>query len=171
MSSEEGSNTIPASAASSSSSSAACASPPSRSSLPTLGVEYPPDHPIARRASKLQVQKVAQEQAEVFIKQVEAEGKDLTETNITPLPSPTKEVVQAHILEQFSAPLSVPSSPAEITRRMSIGPSSRRNSILAIPPIQETLPPPLDHLPEAGTDVAVDLAEIEKEIEEIDTFG
>lgn len=143
---------------SSSSSSAAPGSPPPATSLPTLGVEFPPDHPIARRASQLQQQRNA------------AAGASDAAGSVHLTPTKAADSFQAHLLEQFSTPLSVPNSPAEQARRMSINPASRRNSILAIPPIQE-VPIAADHTPEAGQDPAVDLLEIEREIEEIDTIG
>lgn len=155
----------PAAAAASSSSSGAPLSP-TPAALPSLGVEFPADHPIARRQSQLKAQADAKVLAAKHAELVLLNGGVST----TPLPSPVKEAVQANLLEAFSTPLSMPNSPAEQARRMSINPNSRRNSILAIPPIQE-IPFQFDHTPLPGSDAQVDLAEIEKEIEEIDTIG
>src|SRR4051812_10609570 len=74
-------------------------SPPSATSLPTLDVEFPADHPVARRASKLQAQKEA------------AAFPALGASSGNPLATPTKgDALAASLLEQFSTPLSMPNS-------------------------------------------------------------
>jgi len=90
-----------------------------------------------------------------------------------PLPSPTppEEARQAQLLEVFSQPLTVPDSPVEQARRMSLAPTSRRNSLMSIPPPPPDIKVTLDHTPKPGEDYAIDPNELQKELEEIDTIG
>lgn len=124
--------------------------------LPSLPVEFPPDHPVSRRAAALEASRQA------ALQRGEEPGK------VDP-----NDALGAHLLARHSLPLSIPGSPAEVARRLSIQSSSRRGSILAIPPVDPQKPVHLEpgYLPKPGDDAKVDQKEIEKEIEEIDTFG
>jgi len=122
------------------------------SSLPVMEVEYPQGHPLYRPAP----------------------GEAAQQERRPSRPPTAEEIAQAGMLSRCAVPLSIPNSPAEQARRMSIGPTSRRNSILSIPPIDpqaQTQPRPLDHTPAPGHDADVDQQELEKELEEIDTVG
>ena len=122
-------------------------------SLPTLPVEYPAGHPLYRPAPGV-------------------DGESAQQAERRPSRPPTaEELAQAAILARCAIPLSVPNSPAEQARRMSVGPASRRNSILSIPPPVDNTPKPLDHTPMPGHDEEVDQKELDKELEEIDTIG
>jgi hypothetical protein len=123
------------------------------SALPTLEVEYPKGHPLYRPAPGEAGHEGQQEERRPSRRPTEA------------------EIAQAGLLASFSAPLTIPNSPAEQARRMSINPASRRNSILSIPPIDpvaQAQPVQLDHTPLPGRDPDVDQKELEKELEEID---
>ena len=118
-------------------------------SLPVLAVEYPQGHPLYRPAPGVQADETPRRPS-----------KPLT----------AAELAQAALLSSHAIPLSIPNSPAEQARRMSVGVSSRRNSILSIPPISNE-PHALDHLPAPGHDPEVDQKELEKELEEVYTHN
>jgi hypothetical protein len=148
--------------------------------MPKLEVSYPPDHPMYRRQ---QARLAAQAQSQTPLSPVQPQ---ITLSVCSPVPSSSLSHLspnigspsmteQARLLELFSTPLSVPNSPREVARRMSVEPSSRRNSVMAIPPVHEVRTLNEDdfkkHVPESGHDVEVDTDEIQKELDEIETIG